>query len=181
MTQYVNVDGKTLPWVASAAHLLGQMFGLSSILGWRESDPYPDHPSGRALDLMTTNGQPVADYLVANASALGIDYLIWNDRTWNSTRRTWVPYQPTNPNRHRHRDHVHATFKTTGPAGGLTLTGLGSSIAGAAGAAVGSAFNLDKTMRLVEGTTLNFVAAAFGAALLGVGIVLAVKPRRKET
>lgn len=118
------------PPVVAAANEIGAKFGLKTIGGWRKSDPFPDHPSGLALDLMVNNmpnsmtlGDQIAQYLIDNAKRLNLKYLIWNGRTWNPTRGTWAPYTATS---NKHTDHVHATF--TGKAIGMpsaegTVTG----------------------------------------------------------
>ncbi len=104
--------GPVLTHVATLANEIGGMFKLKTIGGWRATDPFPDHPSGRAVDLMINNipngkatGQAIADYLVANDKKYRVDYIIWNERSWNSRRRTWQIYGGTNP----HTDHVHVT------------------------------------------------------------------------
>lgn len=112
--------------VAASANRVGPMFGVTVAYGWRASDPYPDHPSGLAVDYMVNGaamGSSIAQYFVANAAAEGVDYIIWNRQSWNSARGTWVPYTGSNP----HTDHVHVTYKATpGTAGlgGATPVGL---------------------------------------------------------
>lgn len=105
----------TKPWVNAAGQLLGSMFGIKTIYGWRQSDPFPDHPSGHALDFMTDipNGNALASYAIANANALGIKYIIHNRQVWNP-KQGWHSYTSTsNP----HTDHVHITFNDNpGPA-----------------------------------------------------------------
>lgn len=119
--------GPVKPWVESAAYKLGGMFGVKSILGWRASDPFPDHPSGHAIDLMIsskTQGQAIADYAVANAGALGVKYVIWNRQVWEASGKPvtgWHPYTSTsNP----HTDHVHITFNDTPGSGVLTTANV---------------------------------------------------------
>lgn len=115
--------GPVKPHVRAAAESVGPRFGISTIYGWRASDPYPDHPSGLALDFMTSSmatGTALAQFLIDNAAALGIDYIIWNRRSWNSRRKTWATYTGSNP----HTDHVHATFFAT-PGTGIQNLGLG--------------------------------------------------------
>lgn len=95
--------------VRAAANELGPKFGIKTIGGWRVSTS-GDHPLGLALDFMTTTGQALADYLVANHVRLKITYVIWNRRIWNVARADegWRTYTGTsNP----HTDHVHASFK----------------------------------------------------------------------
>jgi hypothetical protein len=101
--------GPVKSWVENAGNLLGDMFGISTEYGWRASDPFPDHPSGHAIDFMTPNmttGDALSNYAVANYQALGIKYVIWNRQVWTPAQG-WHPYTATtNP----HTDHVHITF-----------------------------------------------------------------------
>ena len=117
--------GPVKPHVKAAAEAIGPRFGITTIYGWRASDPYPDHPSGLALDFMTSSaatGTALAQFVIDNAAALGVDYIIWNRRSWNSKRKTWVTYTGSNP----HTDHVHVTFFAT-PGTGIQNLGLGGS------------------------------------------------------
>ncbi len=170
-----------LPHVAAYGDELLQMFGLKTIGGWRKSDPYPDHPGGYALDLMTNDvgsptvrnpkGDAISNYLIANADRLGVDYIIWNGKSWNSRRRSWANYSGSNP----HTDHVHVSFlKKPGTGGapiqlgdtsGVTPTGIASKL-----------FDIDGFIQKAQGTTMTLGAAMFGIVLIGTGIVLAVRP-----
>jgi hypothetical protein len=173
MGYYIGpADKMKYPWVQAAADFLGAKFGIKTIGGYRPSDPYPDHPGGKALDLMTYDGGPLAEYAAANADALGVDYIIWNRRSWNSKRRAWAPYTGSNP----HTDHVHITFHTKPPTGG-GLTNLTNTVGQAATSAVGWTFDVDKAAKRAEGATLTVVAAVLGVSLIGAGILYAIKPR----
>lgn len=107
--------GPVKQWVNNAAYILGPLFNIVNIGGWRESDPFPDHPSGHALDFMITQpgstagqkqGDALASYAVQHYQELGIKYIIWNRRYWDP-QQGWGPYTGTsNP----HTDHVHITF-----------------------------------------------------------------------
>jgi hypothetical protein len=101
--------GPVKPWVEAAAYDIGPKFGIKSIGGWRKTDPFPDHPTGHALDFMTSDrgvGDSLAAYVIANAKALGVKYVIWYRQVWTPDRG-WHPYTSTsNP----HTDHVHVTF-----------------------------------------------------------------------
>jgi hypothetical protein len=103
--------GAVKPHVAKGANLLGHMFGVGTIGGVR-ADALPDHPSGLAIDLMTSDlaqGQRIADYAKAHATQLGVAYIIWNRHIWSvqRDREGWRAYTGTsNP----HTDHVHITF-----------------------------------------------------------------------
>ena len=91
--------------------------GVQTIGGWRATDDYPDHPSGRALDIMIPDyqstegrelGNRIKNYLLAHKDEFNIDYLIW--------RQMYIPAQGE-PNQmedrgnptENHFDHVHVT------------------------------------------------------------------------
>lgn len=92
---------------------------ITSIGGVRK-DPLPDHPSGRALDLMIPNyksasgkalGQKVALWAKANAKELGINYVIWNQHIWNIERdkEGWRYMANRGSDSANHKNHVHIT------------------------------------------------------------------------
>jgi uncharacterized protein YgiM (DUF1202 family) len=83
-------------------------------------DSIPDHPSGRALDLMIPGytsakgkalGEQVAAWARANADDLGIQYVIWNQRIWNVQRdkEGWRPMGDRGGDSANHKNHVHIT------------------------------------------------------------------------
>ena len=83
-------------------------------------DITPDHPAGRALDLMlpkykTTAGRQlgfsVASWARANARSLGIKYVIWDQKIWNiqRDREGWRPMASRGSDSANHKDHVHIT------------------------------------------------------------------------
>lgn len=116
--------GPVRPVTEQAAGILGPMFGIKTIYGWRKSDPFPDHPSGHALDFMVPDketGDRLAQYAITNAGPLGVDYIVWYRQSWKSTRGTWKPYsQPGQP---PHTDHVHITFKDETSGGPINPVG----------------------------------------------------------
>lgn len=117
--------GPVKPWVESAAYLIGPKFGIKTIYGWRASDPFPDHPSGHALDFMVSDkaqGQAVADYLQQNASALGVKYIIWNRQVWESSGKPVVGWHPYTSTSNPHTDHVHVTFLDQPGTGAVSAT-----------------------------------------------------------
>lgn len=164
--------GPVKPWVQKAADELGNLFGIKTIGGWRKTDPFPDHPSGHAIDLMTTTGTALAEYARANAKRLGIKYIVWNRQVWSQARAAegWRPYTgTTNP----HTDHVHITFDDVAPVGGAvvnTVGNLGSNV-------LGGLFNLDELMGKIRGTSITLVGALLGVGLIGAGIIMLVKQR----
>lgn len=83
-------------------------------------DSIPDHPSGRALDLMLPNyttgsgqalGRAVADWARKNQAALGIEYVIFNQRIWNVKRdkEGWRYMADRGDDSANHKNHVHIT------------------------------------------------------------------------
>jgi hypothetical protein len=76
------------------------------------------HAIGRALDVMVPHvggveGETLANWLVSNASALGLQLVIWKRRVWQGSlrdpSRRWAPYTGTSP----HTDHVHVEVSET--------------------------------------------------------------------
>lgn len=83
-------------------------------------DPIPDHPSGRALDLMIPNyksasgrklGFAVAAWARTNARSLGIQYIIWDQHIWNiqRDREGWRYMANRGGDSANHKNHVHIT------------------------------------------------------------------------
>ncbi len=81
--------------------------------GWRASND--DHGQGRAIDIMISSdpGWEVANWLVANAEALNVEYVIYQQSIWGS----WAPGAGFTPMEDRgsitanHYDHVHVTVR----------------------------------------------------------------------
>jgi hypothetical protein len=88
----------------------------------RPDNPDSDHPTGRAVDVMiedwagagNAHGWQVAEWVVANATGLGVHYVIWDAQIWSveDAPAGWQPYShpsgrssPTLD----HRDHVHVS------------------------------------------------------------------------
>lgn len=106
------------PWVQSAADEIANRFGPLTQLGvgLRADNPSSDHPKGLAIDNMVGNdrakGDAIATYAVANASRLGITYVIWYARIWEPGKG-WMPYSHPSGGTSRtqlHMDHVHISF-----------------------------------------------------------------------
>ncbi|WP_068273882.1 M23 family metallopeptidase [Aldersonia kunmingensis] len=102
---------------------------ITTIGGWRPQDAYPDHPSGRAADIMIPGwdtpegkalGDRVADYVMANKAPFAVVYVIWRQqyRPANGTPNTMEDRGSATQN---HFDHVHVTTEGHGfPAPGQT-------------------------------------------------------------
>ena len=72
-----------------------------------------EHGQGRAIDIMTTGdtGWAVAEFLRANYSALGIEYIIFSQRIWSVERggEGWRAMSDRGSTTANHYDHVHVT------------------------------------------------------------------------
>lgn len=75
-------------------------------------DAHGEHASGKALDIMTSDvelGTAIAEFLKANASALGLYDVIWRQHIWTPVRASegWR-YMPSRGSATAdHYDHVH--------------------------------------------------------------------------
>ncbi|MBM7799338.1 uncharacterized protein YgiM (DUF1202 family) [Microlunatus panaciterrae] len=83
-------------------------------------DAIPDHPSGKALDIMLPNyqsasgkalGGRIAAWAQANQSQLNIEYVIWNQHIWNVKRADegWRFMADRGGDSANHKNHVHIT------------------------------------------------------------------------
>lgn len=75
-----------------------------------------EHPSGRAIDAMTSNqavGDAVANWARANAGQYGITEVIWNQRIWTTQRagEGWRMMSDRGSATANHRDHVHISVR----------------------------------------------------------------------
>jgi hypothetical protein len=87
------------------------------------------HEAGRALDIMFPTserphgGSNLADWMVENSEALGVQFIVWDSTAWSAARppgsARFYPYTGENA----HADHVHV--ETTGPQ--LYTTAAGTS------------------------------------------------------
>ncbi|MFW6598173.1 SH3 domain-containing protein [Propionibacteriaceae bacterium Y2011] len=95
--------------------------GISWYNGVRP-DSLPDHPSGRALDVMLANyqssaankqGWEMANWLRANAGSLGIEYIIYDQRIWNVKRNSegWRWMADRGSDNANHKNHIHITTR----------------------------------------------------------------------
>ena len=91
---------------------------ITTIYGVRPHDPYPDHPSGHAIDLMLPNyksnealGWKMAKYYQAHASELGVSYIIFHQQIWSVARDSegWRHMEDRGGDTANHMDHVHIT------------------------------------------------------------------------
>ncbi|GAA3707246.1 hypothetical protein GCM10022204_26430 [Microlunatus aurantiacus] len=99
-----------------------QQYPTITDIGGVRADALPDHPSGRAVDLMIPNyqtaagkafGWTVARWLQANHRQLGVEYLIFDNKIWNIARddEGWRTYRADGQgdDSSLHYNHVHVT------------------------------------------------------------------------
>lgn len=138
--------GPVKPHVQAAANLIGTMFDVDHIGGWRAGDTYDyeGHPAGLALDVMVyldrSKGQAIADYTRAHAAEIGVKYVIWYRQIWSVGRDSegWRPMADRGSISANHLDHIHISFDPLPGSGSpvdiLTQTCSGTgSVAGAGG------------------------------------------------
>lgn len=161
--------------VAAKRAVEGAFPAIKNIGGWRPPDGYNEHFSGQAIDVMIPNwsspagkqyGDQVAQYLLANSSALGIDYVLWQQRQWNADGTSSAMTDRKSPTQN-HMDHVHAhtvntpnlpgarALKSSPKGGGMSKFGPdaasgpsvpGLTAAGGAGALTGPAASLSSSI-----------------------------------
>lgn len=88
---------------------------IKTMYGWRR-DVTPDHPAGRAVDVMIpsykTNsalGWEIAKYYQAHASEYNINYIIFDQKIWSTarTKEGWRSMANRGGDSANHKDHVH--------------------------------------------------------------------------
>lgn len=73
-----------------------------------------EHSAGRALDIMISGsvGTQIAEFVRANAGALGVTEVIWSQRIWTTQRsgEGWRSMSDRGSSTANHYDHVHVTL-----------------------------------------------------------------------
>ena len=96
------------------------------VIGGYRPDALPDHPSGRALDLMLPEGcstepknaklgDAIAIFFMQNSRKLDVQYIIWNQKIWIAGSEAVPPDQWRGMSSRgsctaNHVDHVHVSF-----------------------------------------------------------------------
>jgi len=115
-----NSEGNLQPNTVHLLRLIEAIwpyYANGGVIGGYRQDPIADHPSGQALDIMTNNGgrdavsvaqgHQIAAFLTANASQLGIDYLVWRQSIWYPGQ-AWRLMDDRGDWTSNHMDHIHA-------------------------------------------------------------------------
>lgn len=88
---------------------------ITTMYGWRR-DVTPDHPAGRAVDVMIPSyssnqalGWEIANYYRANASKYNINYIIFAQKIWSVQRNSegWRWMSDRGSDNANHYNHVH--------------------------------------------------------------------------
>lgn len=142
--EHLQVD--TIRLARSVAQRFPQ---IQTIGGWRPEDPYPDHPSGRAADIMIPNwdteegkqlGDDILEYLYGNRDYFQVEYFIWRQKYIPAEGEGNIMEDRGSPTQN-HYDHIHVTtighgFPKEGqkygeaPEGGSEVPGSPSGVAG---------------------------------------------------
>lgn len=108
---------------------------VRKIWGWRPYDAYPDHPAGRAVDIMipsrapraessgydTELGNEIARFFQRHADQHGIYYILWRQRMWLAGNRAddWSHMSDRGSDTANHMDHVHISVRGRHAGAGL--------------------------------------------------------------
>lgn len=103
---------------------------ITDIGGWRPEDGYGEHSTGNALDVMIPGwntpagkalGDAVAGWALSNADALGLSWVIWQQRIHNPGDDVGRMMEDRGSPTQNHMDHVHI-FMNNAPDEKLKLT-----------------------------------------------------------
>ncbi len=89
---------------------------VSTIGGYRPSDPFPDHPSGQALDIMISDlglGNAVKQWLMDNKQLFDLNYTIWQQKYEPASGGGNIMEDRGSPTQN-HMDHIHSLFGQIG-------------------------------------------------------------------
>lgn len=148
----VNTDTHTNTQAVEAAMIDKFSSGISAMY---DTSGTQDHTVGRAVDLMVKDykgaggiafGDSITTFLITNADAFGIDYLIWRDRIWLGSTTGWKDYSGGGyggmysgnwNDTTLHMDHVHVSVKEAPGTGGDYVYTPGQTSGAAANCAAG--------------------------------------------
>jgi hypothetical protein len=111
--------GRVKSHVRTAAEELGCRFGEPLMHGVAGRAGTSDHPHGLAVDFMVdrATGDALADCALRNKQALGIKYVIWEQRI--NMGSGWRAMEDRGGATANHFDHVHVSFGSGGGGGPL--------------------------------------------------------------
>lgn len=151
--------GQVKPHVQEAADLIYSKFedgpgsGIEGAHGYRDMESpndTSDHPKGLAVDFMVAldaegkrTGDALAQYVIDNAEALNVKYVIWYQRIWNIEQgdTEWQDMEDRHSDTDNHKDHPHVSFNASGAVTDVapvsTVSCSGGDSNGAGGGSVG--------------------------------------------
>jgi hypothetical protein len=119
-SQVIGASGLTSRMV-NVRNEIDSRFGPFPVIGCLRSGDPQDHGSGRACDFMEStggsmpsadrqrHGDQVAAWAIANASRLGVKYVIWRQRIYDMRSPGWDPMEDRGGITANHFDHVHVS------------------------------------------------------------------------
>lgn len=107
-------EGGLQPIAILAKRLIHRIWpSITDIGGYRERDAFPEHPSGRALDVMVGVGNPIGDevtsWALANDSILPLIHALWKQTVWLPSGATQTMPDRGDPTQN-HFDHPHLWY-----------------------------------------------------------------------
>lgn len=121
-----NTGGGIVPNAANAEAIVKQLFpGVSINNDYRPPDGFDEHSSGEAVDFAVNpggglgsrtpagqaQGLALRDFLIKNASALGLQYGLFDQRQWNPNGSSSA-MEDRGSVTENHGDHFHARFNS---------------------------------------------------------------------
>ncbi len=109
--------GRVQPGVRDAARFLSCLYEEPDLIGVAGRARVSDHPRGLAVDLMVRGerGDRIAECALANQEALGVSYVIWEQRV--NYGDGWERMADRGSDTENHFDHVHVSFGSGGGSG----------------------------------------------------------------
>lgn len=113
----LNGLGRVKDHVRDAAQFLSCLYEQPTLIGVAGRARVSDHPRGLAVDLMTRGerGDRIAECALANQEALGVSYVIWEQRV--NYGDGWEGMSDRGGDTENHYDHVHVSFENGGGSG----------------------------------------------------------------
>lgn len=107
-------EGGLQPIAVLAKRLIHRIWPSITEIGGYRQDAYPEHPSGRALDVMVGVGNPIGDevtgWALANDAILPLIHALWKQTVWMPGGATQPMGDRGSPTQN-HMDHPHLWYQ----------------------------------------------------------------------
>ncbi len=107
-------EGGLKPIAILAKRLIHRIWPHITDIGGYRQDAFPEHPSGRALDVMIGNdmatGDEVNAWILANNKVLPLIHNLWRQQVWTPDGGKSMMEDRGSPTQN-HMDHVHAWYQ----------------------------------------------------------------------